>query len=136
MKITWNAHVHMDGANAKWVGLGWGIPDDHHGDPMDYEALITVMAPDEANATIGKVGRNEIVALRSSAELPCGPDGITVEVTYRVSANDGAEGSEVEFNIAENAGQKGTPTGAVLAHGTGLIGDDIIVRLVIPGTCT
>jgi hypothetical protein len=135
MKITWNAHVHMDGANAKWMGLGWGIPDDSHGDPMDYQAIITVTAPDEANATVGKVGRNETVALRSSAELPCGPDGIVVEVTYSVSAKDGAEGRQVEFNIAENAGQKGTPTGAVLAHGSGLIGEDIVVPVVVPGSC-
>ncbi len=132
MKVEWNAHVHMDRARAKWVGLGWGVPGDNT--PTHYQASITLTAPDEANATVGKVGPNETVALRGSPELPCGPDGIEIEVIYRVSAKDGAEGSEVEISIAENAGQKAMPTGDVLAQGTGRIGEDIIVRAVIPAS--
>jgi len=131
-KFQWNAHVHMDGAKAKWIGLGWGIPDDPAGDPRNYMAEIIVTAPAEANATVGKVGINETVILKSCDES-C-KEGIPIDVTYRVSSN-GGEGQQVEINIAENAGQKGTPTGAVLANESGLINEEITVHLVVPGSC-
>jgi hypothetical protein len=138
--VQWNAHVHIEGAKAKWIGLGWGIPGDP-GDPRCYEATITVTAPPEANATVGKVGVNESVVLKTSESLSCGPDGIELEVTYNVVPDNADRrdcrepGSEVEYNIAENAGQKGIPTGAVLANGTGPTGKDITVRVVVPGSC-
>jgi hypothetical protein len=138
--VQWNAHVHIEGANAKWIGLGWGIPGDP-GDPRCYAATITVTAPAAANATVGKVGVNETVALKSSSSLSCGPDGIELEVTYHVEPDNtdrkdcGEPGRDVEYNIAENAGQKGTPTGAVLANGTGPMGQDITVTVVVPGSC-
>ena len=131
--VQWNAHVHMDGANAKWIGLGWGIPDDNPGDPSDYFAEITVTAPAEANATVGKVGINESVALKSSL-APCGDGGIAIDVTFRVRCIRGT-GQRVEINIAENAGQKASPTGAVLANAKGPIGEDITVPVVVPGSC-
>jgi len=130
----WNAHVHLEGANAKWIGLGWGITDENSGDPKLYEAAITVAAPAEANASIGKVGTNETVAL-ISRDVPCDDVGIAIEVTYRVSAKPGATGSEFCINIAENAGQKAKPTGAVLEDRTAPIGEDLTVQVVVPGSC-
>lgn len=138
--VQWNAHVHIEGAKAKWIGLGWGIPGDP-GSPRCYEATITVTAPPEANATVGKVGVNESVVLKTSKSLSCGPNGIEIVVTYHVEPNQvdrkdcGEPGREVQYNIAENAGQKATPTSAPLANGTGPIGQDITVRAVVPGSC-
>ena len=131
----WNAHVHMDGADAKWIGLGWGITDENSGDPNNYYAEITVTAPAEANATVGKVGVNEKVALISS-DAPCDDDGIAIDVTFRVSAKPGATGSAVCIRIAENAGQRATPTKPPLREEPGRVGEEIVLRDVkVPGSC-
>lgn len=141
----WNAHVHIEGATAKWIGLGWGVADDG-GDPKCYKAKITVAAPADANAMIGKVGVNEKVELISRTEgLACGPDGIEIEVTYFVErnvdysdkGNCSWEAECFQYNIAENAGQKATPTGDVLPDGGGEgdIGQPITIRTKVPGSC-
>ena len=148
----WNAHVHIDGAKAKWIGLGWGIKD-YVGDPRCYKATITVTAPPNANAMIGKVGINEGVVLASDDSLSCGPDFIEICVTYHVEPVPGEncpdrggyvqeEPSKFVWTIAENAGQKGTPTGDILkdddgndAEGEALIGEDVKVCVLVPGSC-
>lgn len=133
MNVEWNAHVHLDGTKAKWVGLGWGVPGDRT--PTHYEATITVTAPGEANATIGKVGPNETVALQSSADLPWGPDVVVIDVTYTVQPVEGADsGERVVIHIAENAGQKATPTGQILIEKEGSLGVPIRVRAEVPAS--
>jgi len=138
--VQWNAHVHIEGATAKWIGLGWGVPSNP-GDPRCYEAEITVTAPAAANASIGKVGINETVTLKTSETLSCGPDGIELEICYHVEPGNayrkdcGEPAREFQYNIAKNAGQTGTPTGGVLEDGIGPIGQDVTVRVVVPGSC-
>jgi hypothetical protein len=133
MNVIWNAHVSVEGFP---LGLGWGITDDKTGPRSIYDAVITLTLPEGADATITKTApHHERVVVNPSASLTCGPNGIEANVTYRVSAQPGAKGSQVRVNVAEVAGQKTEPTGDVLVQGTGLVGQDITVHFVIPGTC-
>lgn len=135
MKINWNAHVHLDTANAQWVGLGWGVSDDEPGNPLDYEARITVSAPPQAHASVGKQAPNETVILVNTNELPCG-NPIEIDVTYNVvSVNGPARGSQVDIRVAQHAGQADPNAGNVLAQATGAVGDDITVHVAVPGSC-
>jgi hypothetical protein len=128
---SYNAHVNVE--NAK-VGLGWAVTDDTNG-AADYSALITLTLPEGANATVGKVAPNETVVLNSSAGLTCGPDGIQANVAYKVSPLGGATGAQVAVTVATVAGQKPAATGDVLGAGTGQVGEDISIRVLIPGSC-
>ena len=135
MKPIWNAHVIVNRAQ-DMVGLGWGVTDDVSGNPLDYDALITLTLPQRTHATVQKWSPNETVDLKQDASLNCGPNTIDAIVTYRVTPNKpGANGSRVAVNIANNAGQKPPLTGGVLGQATGGVGQDITVRFVIPGTC-
>jgi hypothetical protein len=132
MNILWNAHVNVEDFK---TGLGWRVTDDKKGPATDYVAVITLTLPEDANASETKKAPNETVVLNRSASLTCGPNGIEANVTYRVSARPGANGSQVEVKVSEVAGQKPLPTGDVLAQGTGQVGQDITVHVVIPRTC-
>jgi len=135
MKINWNAHVHLDTADAQWVGLGWGVTDDEPGNPLDYAALITVSAPPQAHAAVGKQAPNETVVLISSPELPCG-NPIEIDVTYKItSAKPVAKGSQVNVKVAQHAGQLAEQSRNVLKEATGTVGDDITVHVEVPGSC-
>ena len=127
-----NAHVNVEKAK---LGLGWTVTDDVTGGPAKYAALITVRLPEGADASVGKKAPNETVVLSSSPSLTCGPDGIEANVVYRVSPLKGANGNQVAVKIAKVAGQKPAATGDVLGEGTGQIGQDISVHVVIPGSC-
>jgi hypothetical protein len=127
----WNAHVNVE--NAK-LGLGWGVIDDVNG-AKDYSALITVTLPEGASASVVKVAPNETVVLNSGAGLTCGPDGIEAIVAYKVSPLNGATGTQVAVTVATVAGQKPAATGDVLGAGTGQVGEDINVRILVPGSC-
>lgn len=137
MNPIWNAHVQVDNARPpNTVGLGWGVTDDVTGVPLDYHADITLTLPPRANATVTKVAPNETVVLNHDASLTCGPKSIEAIVTYRVSPlKPGANGNVVAVSVANNAGQKPPPTGGVLGQATGQVGQDITVRVLIPGTC-
>jgi hypothetical protein len=128
---SYNAHVNVE--NAK-LGLGWAVTDDVNA-AADYSAVITVTLPEGANATVGKVSPNETVVLNSSAALLCQTDGIEANVAYRVSPLSGANGTQVAVTIATVAGQKPATTGDVLGAGTGQVGEDISIRVLVPGTC-
>jgi len=132
MKTIWNAHVDVE---EDTLGLGWGVPDEVGDHPLDYEALITVTLPDQAAAVVKKKSPNETVVLARSAKLACGPDAIAAIVTYHVTRKAGTTGSQVNINVADNAGQKPPPTGDVLAQSTGQIDEDITVEIQIPRTC-
>jgi hypothetical protein len=129
----WNCHVKVE--NATEVGLGWAVTDDVPGNPLDYEALITLALPQGAgHATVNSQKQNETVVLNRDASLTCGPNGIEAVVTYRVSSKKGT-GSQVDVKVANNAGQKPPPTGGVLGTGTGQVGQDITVHFLIQGAC-
>jgi len=140
MKIIWNAHVKVErdqvGRKGDQVGLGWGVTDDVTGNPLDYEAQITLTLPQRADASVTKKAPNETVVLKRDASLTCGPNTIKAIVTYRVSpTKTGANGKVVAVNIANNTGQKVAPTGGVLGQATGPVGQDITVHVVIPASC-
>ena len=139
MNILWNAHVKVENTTKKnaTVGTGWGVTDDKTGPRTIYDAEITVTLPEGAHASVTKVAPqgHETVVLNSSPGLTCGPNGIEAIVTYRVSAQPGAKGSEVGVNVAIGAGEKPPPTGGVLGQATGQVGQDITVHVVIPGSC-
>ena len=132
MNILWNAHVNVEGFT---VATGWGVKNDVPGNRTKYAAVITLTLPEGANAKFIKKAPNETVVVNSSASLTCGPNAIEATVTYRVSALSGATGSEVRVNVANGAGQKPPPTGDVLGQGTGQVGQDITVHVVIPASC-
>lgn len=132
MNLKWNAHVNVE--NAK-VGLGWGVTDDVTGRLTDYDAVITVTLPERADASVSKKAPNETVVLNRSASLTCGPNAIEANVTYRVTPKTGANGNQVAVNVATVAGQKPPATGDILGEGTGQVGQDITVHVVIPGSC-
>jgi hypothetical protein len=132
MNIIWNAHLNVLGATE--VGLGWGTNDK--GGIDGYTALITVTLPQRAGtATVNAQKKNETVVVNRDATLACGPNGIEANVTYRVSRNPGATGTQVGVNVALQAGQKNGATKGVLGAATGQIGQDITVHVLIPGTC-
>jgi hypothetical protein len=131
LDIKWNAHVDVE--NAK-VGLGWGIPDDVSGGVTAYATNITLTLPEHAAATVTKKAPNETVILNRSASLTCDANGIQATVTYRVSRVTGT-GNVVAVNVAEVAGEKPDPTKQVLGKGSGLVGEDITIHVVIPGSC-
>jgi hypothetical protein len=137
MNPLWNAHVKVKNETVKneTVGLGWGVTEDVQAHRKFYETVITLTLPEGADATVTKTAPHETVVLNRSASLTCGPNGIKAKVTYRVSPLPGATGSEVRVNVAIGAGQKPPPTGGVLAQGTGQVGQDISVDVVIPGSC-
>ena len=130
----WNAHIRMDGADAQWIGLGWGT--EYAGDPKDYFAEITVEAPAEANAVVGKVGINESVTL-ISREGGCerGAATIPIKVTYRVTRKNPEASDEIRVQINENAGQRATPVTGPLRTAEGEIDSDIVVDVDVPGSC-
>ena len=132
MNIIWNAHVNVGGFP---LGLGWGVTDDVAARRTSYATVITITLPDRADASVIKEAPNETVVLNRSASLTCGPNGIEAIVTYRVSPLPGAKGHEVQVNVARVAGQKPPATGDVLVQGTGQVGQNISVDVVIPGTC-
>jgi hypothetical protein len=133
MNPKWNAHVNVE--NAK-VGLGWGVTDDVTGNPLDYDAVITLTLPERADASVSKKAPNETVVLDRDASLTCGPNTIEALVTYRVSPKKtGANGKVVAVNVANDAGQKPPATGDILGEGTGQVGQDITVHVAIPGSC-
>lgn len=137
MNILWNAHVKVKNETVKneTVGLGWGVTDDVAARRTSYATVITLTLPERADASVIKEAPNETVVLNRNASLTCGPSGIEAIVTYRVSPLPGAKGSEVRVNVATGAGQKPPPTGDVLGQGTGQVGQDISVHVVIPGSC-
>jgi hypothetical protein len=132
MALTKNALVNV---NSTKVGLGWGVTDDVTGAATAYAAVITVTLPERADAGVIKTDPNETVVLNRSASLTCGPNGIEANVTYRVSPLKGAKGNQVAVQVATGAGQKSAATGDVLGEGTGQVGQDISVHVVIPGSC-
>ncbi len=135
MNIIWNAHLKVLGATE--VGLGWGT-DDPKGGVDAYTALITVTLPQRAGTatiTVKAQKKNETVVVNRDATLACGPNGIEANVTYRVSRNTGANGTQVGVNVALQAGQKNGATKGVLGTATGQFGQDITVHVLIPGTC-
>jgi hypothetical protein len=130
----WNCHVKVE--NATEVGLGWAVTDDVPGNPLDYEAHITLALPQGAGlATIVSRKKNEKVVLNRDPSLTCGPNGIEAVVTYRVLNMTGANGNVVDVKVANNAGMKPPPTGGVLGTGTGQVGQIIPVHFFIQGTC-
>jgi hypothetical protein len=132
MNIIWNAHLNVLGATE--VGLGWGT--DPIGGIDSYTASITVTLPQRAgDATVNSQKKNENVVVNRDATLACGPNGIEANVTYRVSPNTGANGTQVGVNVATKAGQKNGATKGVLGKATGQIGQDITVHIFIPGSC-
>jgi hypothetical protein len=129
----WNAHVKVK--NATEVGLGWAVTDDVPGNPLDYEAMITLTLPLQAGAaTVDAQKPNETVALNRDPSLACGPNGIQAVVTYRVLSNTGT-GRQVDVKVCKNAGQKPPPTSDILGEGTGELGQVITVDILIPGVC-
>jgi hypothetical protein len=137
MTPLWNAHVKVKNSIVKneTVGLGWGVTEDVEAHRKFYETVITLTLPEGADATVTKTAPPESVVLKRSASLTCGPAGIEANVSYRVSPLPGATGSVVRFNVAISAGEKAPPAGGVLAQGTGQVGQDISVDVVIPGSC-
>ncbi|HYK95268.1 MAG TPA: hypothetical protein VE011_05280 [Candidatus Dormibacteraeota bacterium] len=131
MEIKWNAHVNVE--NAK-VGLGWGVTDDVSGGVTAYATVITLTLPQRAAASVSKKAPNETVVLNRSASLTCDANGIEANVTYRVTPLTGT-GKQVAVSVAKVAGQKPPATGDVLGRGTGQVGEDITVHVVIPGSC-
>lgn len=131
MEIKWNAHVDVETAR---VGLGWGIADDVTGGVTGYAVVITLTLPERADASVSKKAPNETVVLNRSASLTCDANGIEANVTYRVTRLAGT-GNQVAVSIAKVAGQKPPATGDVLGKGTGQVGQDITVHVVIPGSC-
>jgi hypothetical protein len=129
----WNAHVKVE--NATEVGLGWSVPDDAPGSPLDYEAHMTLALPQRAGvATVVASKPNEFVVVNRDASLACRPNGIEAVATYRVSSKTGT-GSQVLVKVCKNAGQKPPPPGDILVQATGQIGQNITVHVLIPGSC-
>jgi len=137
MNILWNAHVKVKNVTVKneTLGLGWGVTEDVEAHRNFYETVITLTLPGGADASVTKTAPHESVVVNRSTSLTCGPNGIEAIVSYRVSPHPGANGSEVRVNVAIGAGQKAPPAGGVLAQGTGEVGQDISVLVVIPGSC-
>lgn len=141
MNVEWNAHVKLDNAAEAAgrfvVATGWGVIDDNPGKRVDYRAAITLAAPEAANPELVAKAPTETVDPQGRGDLSCGPDAIEIEVTYLVSpATPEAKGSLIVFAIAENAARRqNKPEGAILAHGTGRIGDPITVKVAVPGFC-
>jgi hypothetical protein len=130
----WNCHVKVE--NATEVGLGWAVTDDVPGNPLDYEAHITLALPQRAGqATVVSNKKNETVVLNRDPGLTCGPNGIEAVVTYRVSNKTGANSNVVDVKVANNAGMKPPPTGGILGTGTGQLGQEISVHFLMQGTC-
>ena len=129
----WNAHVKV--VNATDVGLGWSVPDDVRGSPLDYAADIALALPQGAGSTtIVADKQNETVVVNRDARLGCGPNGVEAVATYRVSSKTGT-GSQVLVQVCKNAGQKPIPANAILGQAAGQIGQEITVHVVIPGAC-
>jgi hypothetical protein len=130
----WNCHVKVE--NATEVGLGWAVTDDVPGNPLDYEAHITLALPQRAGqATVVSNKKNETVVLNLDPGLTCGPNGIEAVVTYRVSNKTAASGNVVDVKVANNAGMKPPPTGGILGTGTGQLDQEIAVRFLMQGAC-
>ena len=136
MDLTWNAHVEVENVDVakKTVGLGWAVSDDKAGGANAYGTDITVTLPQDADASVVKKAPNETVVLKRSASLSCGPNGIEANVTYHVSPRTGT-GHQVSVKVATHSGHKPPATGDILATGSGQVGQDITIHVVIPGSC-
>lgn len=131
----WNCHVKVE--NATEVGLGWAVTDDVAGNPLDYEAHITLALPQgagEATIVSWKKKVEEVVVNRDPS-LACGPNGIEAVVTYRVTNKTATNGNVVDVKVANNAGMKPPPTGGILGTATGQLDQLITVRFLMQGTC-
>ena len=80
--------------------------------------------PKDAEARVIKAADNERVRINHTGGLDCTDDGIEAQAIYRISATDGAAGSEVSVTVTAD----GDPIGA----GTGEVGKRIRVDVVIP----
>jgi hypothetical protein len=128
--IQWNAKLRLDGANPKYIGLGWGTEDVRPGGIRSYEATITVEAPPQANPTIVAAKPNEKVTVTLNNSLYCGPKGVDFRVTYRVKPGTG-QAKTVIFCISKHAGQAKAPDGLLEGgFGTGPVNANITTPLL------
>ena len=99
----WNAEVNIGGSG---IHTYWTVENDEDGS-TDYRARITVTIPKEADASIVEVAPNRIEKVRilHSGDLECTPEGIMVNVVYKVTHKGGSGG-----------GYSWGPTGLLTLH--------------------
>ena len=120
----WNALLDVEGVD---VRTAWTVVDDPEGD-TNYHTNIKFKHPNEAEVEVEEQAGAETVILKPSKKLECGPDGIEARVEYKVTALEGAAGSEVEVTV--------TADGEVVGQETGKVGKRINVDVLIPGNCS
>ena len=115
----WNAQIDVEGAELRTV---WTVNAD--GDGSNYQAAITVVLPEGAQAALNVLASNETVAFATHDGLDCDDDSLEAVVTYNVSALPGAIGQRVKVDVVAD--------GARIGGSTGALGEDIIVNVQIP----
>ena len=108
----WNAEIDVEAVDPEGA--------------LNYSAKIRVDLPKDANATLVAEADTEEVKLKHHGNLSCQSDGLTADVTYRVTGNDGAVGTLVTVTV--------TADGEVVASATGSPGENIRLNsILIPG---
>ena len=120
----WNSTVDVEGVELRSI---WEVTDG--GDsPYLYEGDVVITVPNEATAVLVGSASNETVTIKTSKKLGCLAEGIEVNVDGRVTALEGATGTEAKITVSAD--------GVVVGEKSGKVGKWIKQSLVVEGSCS
>ena len=122
----WNAKIDVEGVELRTIWEVTDQPGDN--DAYYYTTDFTVVIPKEANATIIEQASNETVTITTSKKLDCLANDLEMEVKAKVTALEGATGTQAKVTL--------TADGVVVSEKTGKVGRWIKQSLDFPAICS
>lgn len=123
---SWNAKVDIEGTK---IGTSWAVTDDKNG-AADYQAVITVTVPSNADVNVVKVAPRETLEVIHSDEV-CSGGVINAVVTYLITGD--GDGANVSVSVDRIGGGGKHNYGSA----TGTVGTLITVdNVAIVGECS
>ena len=105
----------------------WEVTDDQHY-LYNYMADFLVVVPKDVSAVVVEQGSNETGTVRKSRRLQCLQNLMEVRVQAKVSAFDGATGTQAKITLTANGVSVGEKSGEVGS----VIDQTVLVEAVCP----
>ena len=121
----WNSTVDVEGVELRSI---WEVTDGGDSAYL-YEGEVVITVPSEAKAVLVGAASNETVTIKTSKNLGCLVNGIEVNVDGKVTALEGATGTEAKMTVSVDGG-------VVVGEKYGKIGKWIKQSLVVSGSCS